>query len=217
MSRRDTEHVDRPYQIVCEGADDRAFLQRLCRAEGLDEFQVGCPQGADGRCEGKDQFGKRIDAVRVGATVPLRGIVIVADCDDDPTDRFRNAQKHLRNKKLQAPQAPLSISEDKDGFRTAIVLVPFDGSHGGLETVLLQCCDQITAHVPCVDTFCQCVGAPAKQLDADKVRLRTLIVALRPDDPGLALSSWVTDTNRPFPLPHPALDPLVAFLRQVRG
>lgn len=209
-----TEVYDQPYHIIVEGADDREFFTRLLEHRGIDEYQVGCPRDKDNRCMGNGAFSKRIEAIFASSTVDVKGCIIVADCDDDPAGRFENAQKQLV--KLPRPKSAFSktIGPGPDGneIKTAIVMIPTDMSHGGLETLLLECCKSIPTHSLCIDDFCTCTQrAGRKKLDNEKVRLRAFIAATHRDDPNLALSSWVTNTHRPFQMNLTALDALAKF------
>lgn len=214
------EVYDQPYHIIVEGSDDREFLKRLLENRGIDGYQVGCGQGKDNRCLGKDGFAKRIEAILGSTTVDVKGYVILADCDDDPPNRFKNAQEQFEKPKasLPKPKTPFTVTTHKDAdgneTRTAIMMIPQDSTEGGLETLLLSCCDGIDDYRDCIDRFCDCVHRPDRtKLDRDKVRLRAFISATHKKDPSLALSSWVTSDHCPFDLNHSALDFLADFLK----
>ena len=199
------ESIDRPYQIICEGKDDCAFFSRLVRNRHLEGFQVGGDHG-------KDLFHLRIAHIQNFATVPIRGYVIIADNDDDPADRFDNACKQLRKMKLPVPPFPYQIQTGTDGTRTAVLTIPDENVEGGLETLLISCCDGLTQHAACIDQFCACVMTPRRKIDADKLRLRATIASYQLDDPSVSILFWVGEERRPFEMTHTALNRIADFL-----
>jgi hypothetical protein len=210
---REREVIDAPYQIICEGADECEFLVRLVRDRSLGNIQVGCGRGKDGRCLGKSGFKDRIIAIKDNATVPIRGYLIIADSDDNPADRFKNACTQLHGHGFPVPSSPNTVAE-KDNLKTAVWMVPSPSEEGGLETILLACCDAVTSFSTCIDEFCKCVATPRRKLDSDKLRLRALIAATCPKDPGTSLSYWVCQDTRPFNMDHPALDGISRFIEE---
>jgi hypothetical protein len=208
------EAIDKPYQIVCEGADDFGLLRRLIRDRAIPDFQVGCPRNKDGHCQGSGAFPERLQAIVNFSTVPNKGVIIMADCDDAPVDKFRFACNCLRGSGFASPPSPLTIAMGKDGRKAAVIMIPGANQHGGMETLLLACCAGVAMHAPCIDAFCACIPAAPRKIDQDKLRLRAFIAATHPEDPGLALTSWLSSKNRPFPMSHTALDSIVAFLVQ---
>lgn len=206
------EPIDKPYQIICEGADDHEFFKRLIRDRHFHQFQVGCGRGADGRCLGRSGFSKRIEAVKNFATVQIEGYIIIADCDDDPIGRFNDARSDLRSNHLPVPDKPYALARATDGTKSAVMMIPSIAVEGGLETLLLLCCDAVLDHADCIDAFCGCVTRAPRKIDRDKLHLRALIAATNPDDPGVSITSWVSEDRRPFRMQHPALDPISNFL-----
>jgi hypothetical protein len=214
------EDYDQPYHIIVEGSDERELLKRLLKSRQIGDYQVGCGQGKDNRCLGKGGFFKRIEAILGSTTVVVKGYIIVADCDDDPPNRFKDAAQHFEKPKagLPRPNAAFekTIGVDLNGneVKTAVIMIPQDLTNGGLETLLLSCCGEIKDYQRCIDDFCTCVQRPGRRkLDDDKVRLRAFIAATHKDDPNLALSSWVTSEHCPFELTHPSLDFIADFLK----
>jgi hypothetical protein len=208
------ELIDKPYQIICEGADDCGFFSRLIRDRSIPDIQVGAGRGKDRRCLGDSGFSIRLQAIDDFSQVLNKGIIIVADCDDKPIEKFRFACNCLRQHKLAVPSASLEIAVTRDGRKSSVIMIPAGGEDGGLETLLLACCDGVTTNRGCVDAFCACIPEAPRKIDRDKLRLRSLIAATHPEDPGLALTSWLSTDNRPFAMTHPALDSLESFLLQ---
>lgn len=214
-----TEVIESPYQVICEGQDDCDLFSRLLRDLAIPNFQIGCGRGVDGRCLGKDGFGKRLDAIINTAVNPVRGYVIMADADDNPADRFKKACGHLRDNKLPVPAKSWEVAE-ANGVRTAVLLIPSADREGGLESLLLDCCDTVTTFGDCISGFCDCVmhdeNPPRRKIDADKLRLRALIAANNPDDPSGSISYWLAEDKRPFAMTHDALEPIARFLREIQ-
>jgi hypothetical protein len=94
-----------PLQILCEGADDAEFFARLAHARGLSEYHAECPKGADQRCIGKGGFAKHLELMKQGipSGVPLKGIIVAADSDEDPQASFREVQRSVTLSGLRVP------------------------------------------------------------------------------------------------------------------
>jgi len=213
------EEFNQPYHIIVEGPADRELIKRILRDRQIDGFQVGCGQGQDRRCLGKDGFSRRIAAIRGATTVQVQGYVIVADRDDNSADRFSNAARQFAKSSLPKPKENMKVDEGIDGVtelpvKTAIIMIPDNHDEGGLETLLLSCCNGMQENIDCVDDFCTCVQKEYRtKLHADKIRLRAIIAATHRSDPSLALSSWVTGDHCPFEMKHTALDFIADFLK----
>lgn len=209
------EIIDSPFQIICEGRDDVDFFFRLLRDRNIANYNVGFGKGEDGRPLGKDGFGERIDAVMEFPTVPIRGIIIVADSDDAPNTRFADACNHFRKRSgfpIPRTARQAFASGNPKIPKTAVIMIPSFGVEGGLETLALSCCEEITQFRDCINDFCQCVHTPRRTIDTHKLRLRALIAAMNPDDPSASISTWLSSARRPFAMTHTALDEIAQFL-----
>ena len=184
-------------QILCEGADDAEFFTRLAHARGLAQYHVECPKGEDGRCVGKGGFAKHLALMKQGipSGVPLKGILVVTDSDEDFGATFREAQQSIRLSELRVPDEPLEIKTNHSGFpATAIMLVPWHDRRGNLELVILNALKQIVPRelIECAEGFRDCCEAQdrTESLQA-KMLLRCLITALNPHDPSETLSNFL--------------------------
>jgi hypothetical protein len=213
------EVFKQPYHLIVEGRDDAEFYTRVLREARLTDFQVGCPRNGEGVCMGKDKFRDRMEVILRLAAAEPKGFVVLADGDDDPEGRLRDAMRSIEDAKLPRPQKAFDVTPGKNPVtgspvKTGIIMVPGDGIEGGLESLLLTCCDGLAEYRTCVDNFCTCVQRPGRRkIDEDKVRLRAIIAATHRDDPGIALSYWVAGDHCPFPMNHPALQFITDFLR----
>jgi hypothetical protein len=204
----------KPYQIICEGPDDAGLISRLCRARNIGD----CEASFSKPNPGKDGFSERISAVK---TIDgIRGIALVADCDDDPIGRFKAARKHMEHhKELAVPARAGDIEvHGKSGIKTGILMIPEPGHEGGLETILLESLDMAAfPFAACADAFCACVNHPKTKLDGDKLRLRAIIASSVHKDPSLSVAYWLASGTRPFDLNHGALNRIETFLNALRA
>lgn len=225
MARRIQET---PLQILCEGADDAEFFTRLAQAKGLTQYQAECPKGPDGRCVGKGGFAKHLELMKQGirSGVPLKGIVVVADCDEDPLAAFREVQRSITLSGLRVPDEPLEIMTNHSGFpATAALMVPWHDRRGNLERVIFDALSNAVPHlVPCLVTFRDCCKAQdrTESLQA-KMLLRCLIAALNPHDPSETLTNFLKAPIEfcPIDYNHGAFlqmaDFLAAFSQRILG
>jgi len=213
------EQITTAHQIICEGPDDIAFFSRLIRQRAIPDIQVGCGRkidGSDKRCLGTSGFRPRLEALIEIPQPKQRGFLIVTDCDDDPASALRYAQEQFEALELPVPARELEIAAAPDKPSTAIALLPRAGQEGGLETILLTCCEGIQQQsLECVNRFCECLQAENLAIkDQHKLRLRSLIAATCHADPSLGISLWLSEEHRPFSFANPSLDALAHFLTQ---
>jgi uncharacterized protein DUF3226 len=208
-----------PLQILCEGADDAEFFTRLAHARGLNQYHVECPKGEDKRPLGKGGFARHLDLMKQGipSGVPLKGILVVADSDEDPVVAFREVQQSIRSSGLRVPDNPLEIMTNHSGFPAiAVMMVPWHDRRGNLERVVFDALIQIVPHLnPCLETFRDCCGAQdrTESLQA-KMLLRCLIAALNPQDPSATLTNFLKAPVEfcPIDYSHAAFSQMADFL-----
>jgi hypothetical protein len=209
---------DTPLQILCEGADDAEFFTRLGHARGLNQYHVVCPKGADGRCIGKGGFARHLELVKQGipSGVPVKGILIAADSDEDPGQAFSEVHRSIVLSELRAPDSPLEIMTNRSGFpATAVMMVPWHNRPGNLELVIFEALKQIVPHlIPCLEKFRDCCNAQdrTESLQA-KMLLRCLITVLNPSDPSATLTNFLKDsTCCPIDYNHETFSRMADFL-----
>lgn len=92
---------------------------------------------------GKDKFGR---ALKICSDEPsfnsISRIVIIADNDDDPIERFESIRAQLAAKGFQTAGAPEAIfAQTRPSIQ--IIMIPFDAAHGNLESL---CKDAVADH-----------------------------------------------------------------------
>jgi len=212
---------DTPLQILCEGGDDATFFENLAKSRSLTTYHATCPQGIDGRCIGKGGFAEHLTLIRQGVPsgVPLSGVLIVADSDDDPIASFRDVQRSIRQSDLRVPDNPLQVMTNHSGTpAVAVMMVPWHDRVGNLEMVILDALKPLYPHlVPCLESFRDCARAEDRtpSLQA-KMLLRCLISILNPIDPSLALTWFLKRPIEICALDYncDALSPYAHFLTQ---
>jgi hypothetical protein len=123
-----------PRLLICEGYEDHAFFHRLIEVRGLPRFHIR-PSG------GNSQFAQAIAKFRLeqpNAYNGLRHIVIAADNDEDPTEKFTNVCNHIEHV-FGAGTAP-NQPQQAAGTRppVTVLMIPWTGENGHLEYL---CCD----------------------------------------------------------------------------
>jgi hypothetical protein len=209
-----------PLQILCEGADDAEFFARLALARGLHQYNAHCPKGPDGRCIGKGGFKKHLELLKQGipSGVPLKGVVVVADSDEDPVVSFREVQKSIAASELRVPDDPLQIMTNHSGFpAVAVMMVPWHDRRGNLECIVLDALRDIVPQLfPCLEAFRDCCGAQNRPESLQgKMLLRCLITALNSDDPSATLTNFLKAPAEICPInySHAAFTPIADFFR----
>ena len=219
---------DTPLEILCEGADDAEFFARLTQARGLNQYHVLCPKGLDGRCLGKGGFARHLDLLKQGipSGVPLKGVLVVADTDEDRGESFREVRRSITASGLRVPDNPLEIMTNHSGFpATAVMMVPWHDRTGNLERVIYDALAQMVPHlVPCAEAFRDCsnAGGRTESLQA-KMLLRCLISVLNPSDPSITVTNFLKGPIEFCPIDYShatftqMTDFLATFSQQIMG
>jgi hypothetical protein len=207
-----------PLQILCEGADDAEFFARLAHDRNLPEYHAECPKGADQRCIGKGGFARHLELMKQGipSGVPLRGIIVAADSDEDPHASFEDVQRSIQISGLRVPDQALEIMTNHSGFPfIAVMMVPWHDRRGNLERIIFEALSEIVPHlIPSVEQFRDSCGAQnrSESLQA-KMLLRCLITVLNPRDPSVTLTNFLKSPEVcPIDYNHAAFSQLANFL-----
>jgi hypothetical protein len=206
--------IDSPYQLICEGKADEVFFSRLLKASGRN-VNVACPKKEDGGGAGKSGMFNRLIGLQAEFGRISR-VVLAIDSDDDPAQALEDACGEFRKANAanaaKAYPVPTGAGVMTPGSpTTAVVLVPGVGLKGCLDALLLPSFEQqySGAKVDCVNAFCDCVRDPLRGVTRDsKVRLRALIAAAWPKNPGISLSFLLEEKNCPIDLAHASFNPI---------
>jgi hypothetical protein len=206
--------IDSPYQLICEGKADEIFFSRLLKATGKN-VNVACPKKENGGGAGKSGMFNRLIGLQAEFG-RISHVVLVIDSDDDPDQAFADGCEGFKKANAANPAklypVPIVANAPTAGSpRTSVVLVPGVGQKGCLDSLLIPSFEQryAGAKVDCVNDFCNCVRDPQRGETRDsKVRLRTLIAASWPKNPGISLSFLLEEKNCPIDLAHPSFDPI---------
>ncbi len=202
------------FVIAGEGTGDQELFRRLCAVHGINGYQFES-FGGIGNLEswltglpGLSGYGQ------------LRLLIVVADNDDHPDDRFMEVRRAVKKAKLPTPQNAFELKKEANKPAVYVIMLPFTPpgtpNRGCLETLLFQSASaNLPQYVPCVDQFCACVHSDAwiQRSHIDKLRLRILLSAACEGDPNVALSHALNPARNLIPLNHGSLDGLVAVLR----
>jgi hypothetical protein len=126
--------------ILCEGSSDKTFFCELIKQRGLPEFQIQFPHEANETTGGIDKFGKFLlgnineDFLRI-----VKGVLVVADNDDDHQTQFNRVRDQLRFAGYGVPDRVLKFVKSPNSLPPiAIMMLPLGGIPGNLETVFMQ-------------------------------------------------------------------------------
>jgi hypothetical protein len=199
--------------LLCEGDDDKGFLETLIQQHNLPDFQV-C-QAAE--CNEKKQGGRSgfrysLDSgIRVlSGFAQLRAILIVSD--NDKQHSFREVQDELTAAGI-APPNTAGEAFVIFGKPAAVLLVP-TANYGDLESLCLPEIHRVWPLAPqCVESFMRCTGADLwqKAASVNKARARAATVGFYEPDPYKGLGHHFRIGT--FTTGNPCFQPIVDFLR----
>jgi hypothetical protein len=205
---------------------DAEFFTHLIRDRRLPDFRVTSAGYVARAPSGREGVGYLTPALDALPAIPnfqsLKGILIAADNDSDPSATFADVQRAIRatadmspGVRYEAPQNPLS----KAGSNPAIVImmVPWIAIPGALESLCLRSAiakrPQLSQPV---DDFAQACGVNANNgwpiVKEQKMRLRALISAAHRDNPYIS-PAWVWREGTDLvPLSDGSFDQIANFL-----
>jgi hypothetical protein len=195
-----------PFFIATEGMGDAHFVDQLLQFKNITTCSVGCPSTVCTGGTGKNALGKYFLAVQTARTrahsVPLHGLLVIADADGDANESFGAVTKALKDAEFPQPSRAFEIVE-VDGFRVAVYLVPGEGETGTLEHLLLRA---VFANTPglekCLDDYAVCSGglkSPKPNAQA-KMKMSALTAIFCADNPWCSAAYMWSDKGNPVPI-----------------
>ena len=172
--------------ILCEGDDDKFFLDALISQRSLPKFQVRhAAECNDKKAGGRSGFLHALNGIDViSGFNRVRGILLVTD-NDHPTKAFGDIRRILKALKCP-PLANATAIGTVAGKPLAVLMIPDHLTAGDLEVL---CWPAILAKWPnveeCVPNFLRCTGADQwkKKSSVNKATLRSAIVGNNEQDP----------------------------------
>ena len=202
--------------ILCEGDDDRAFLETIISERKLPEFQVRqAAQFNPDHVGGRSGFVKALEGIRPlpGFLTKLKAILIVTD-NDKLESSFNDTQRALRDNGYTPPPLPREVGMIFDK-PVAILMIPTADAQGDFESL---CLPEIFRKWPnaerCVTDFLDCTGASGwtKQASLNKACARAATVGFHEDDPYKGIG--LLFRNHTLSTLNPCFDGVAEFLRK---
>jgi hypothetical protein len=224
--------------IFTEGHADDAFIEKLIEVNGfrVENFIIKKYNQKQGEAPGCGGFEKRISNIRTATQPPLRqsrAIIIIADNDDSPAERFAEIKVQIEKANANrdasdlfgVPDEPLKAARQSLSLPPVhILMIPWNNQPGCLETLCLSSLDpRYASNLKCVEDIVKCVGADKwKPSMLAKFRVQCLLSSIFDQSPATHLRyAWDVDVDkgRPadkfpiFPLNGEAFKPIVDFLQ----
>lgn len=208
----------KPRFLLCEGDDDKGFLETLIREQGLPDFQIchaaECNEaGADAKgVGGRSGFKHSLAGFPpITGFANLRAILIVTD--NDKASSFLEVRDALTDNGYTAPATVADLGSVQ-GKPVAILMLPSHAENGDLEKLCLPEIHRVwpKAH-ECVTAFMTCTGADKwkKASSVNKARARAAAVGFNEDDPYRGLGHLFR--NGTLSTTNACFQPIVDFLR----
>jgi hypothetical protein len=198
--------------ILCEGDDDKYFLEALLSERSLPRFQVRHTGECSDKGGGVSGFAHALNGVEaIVGFDRVRAILLVTDNDNIP--KSFNGMKRIIKALKQTPPKNANERFVIGGKPGALLMIPDNNTAGDLETL---CWPAIVTKWPnaptCVSQFLKCTGADlwTKRSNLNKARLRSAIVGNNVADPyntlGLLFKRGILSTK------HSCFDAVAKFL-----
>lgn len=196
--------------ILVEGVEDGRFYEMACKLAGVsDKIEIRSVGG-------KKEF---INALKVLVSLGqhLRTIAIIRDADDDFRAAFQSTCDALKNAKLPYPTGVGTLSREREGRSTAVLIVPPDGP-GCVESI---CWASLKEHpvVPCVEQLLDCAytndppSTPPSLASIDKVRIHLALAVGMNASPAVRAGKRLGEA--PWDWSHQAFSPIIQFVKIV--
>ena len=207
-----------PFFIATEGMGDARFVDELLKFKGITNCSVGCPsrESAKGKM-GKDAFPDYFNSIQTARrrvnSIPLLGLLVIADADTNADEAFGAIRTGLGQATFPVPSSPFSI--EGNDFRVAVYLMPGEGKTGTLEHLLLDAVFAKTASLEkCLDDFSTCTGAlrSSKPNKLAKMRMSALAAAFCEDNPWCSPNIMWSDEKNPVPIDSACFNHIGDFL-----
>jgi hypothetical protein len=214
---QEVTEVPLPFVIVCEGMGDVRLVCELVEHKGITNCNVGCPSKISVKAEGKDGIPSYLGGIRtligVGKAA-IRGILVVADADDNIQASFSKMADALDNAGFPRPTEAFKL--DGDPVRSGIFLIPGRGRTGTLEHLLWDASIKKNPKLEkCVRAFCRCTGGyinAAPPNKRAKMRMSAVVAAHCYDNPWASSALMWSSKNNPVPIDSPCFEELADFL-----
>ena len=175
---------------MCEGNDDKDFLEILIKSRGLPEFQIcrsdECnTKGGDGKgVGGRSGFEHSLEGFK-----PIKGYgevqALLLISDNDSAQSFAEVQQAFLKNGHVPPNAPDAVGSI-DGKPAAVLMIPSASQFGDLEFLCLPEIHRIWPDAKgCVESFMACTGSDkwTKQSSVNKTRARSAILGYHEEEP----------------------------------
>jgi len=200
--------------ILCEGPDDKNFLECLIGEHKLPPFKVmHTYEASGGKYPGKDGFKPSLKGFKAQTKFgEMAGIAIITD--NDKANTRKKIEKELTKIGYATVPSESECLGTINGVPIILILIPEKNIMGNLEMFCLpSLCDEWPNSVKCVDEYLECTGAIAwkKQQELPKAKARSLISGNFEEDPNRGLGYLFR--NKKHLVHHPCFSGLVETLR----
>lgn len=213
------KELPRPFVVVCEGYGDIRFIDALLEFKKITNCSVGCPSNRGGFGTGKEAippYLKGIQTAILRKKANLKGILVIADADENPTASFNLMVHALQTANFPAPAAPFSI--EGNPLRAGVFLMPGAGRNGCLEHILWDAAVGKTPGIEqCLTDFSACTGGHIMAASGNhqaKMKMSALVAAFCKDNPWASPGLMWSDAGNPVPIDSVCFNGLAAFLTQ---
>lgn len=186
--------------MLCEGASDNEFFERLIEKNKLPPFSFPFPPHpkfvVDGApaLHGRDGFINMLTRLNdYFKLVPelnarMKGILLAVDAAENADETFQAVKKQVADAgEFGVPNKPQEIAKSSTRPALSIIVVSADGKKGSLESLCVEAmAKKFDAEAKCMESFFKCCPtdfAKWKTERYDKARLRCMIAATYEPDP----------------------------------
>jgi hypothetical protein len=212
------EVLPRPFFIVAEGMGDARFVDELLQLNKITNCSVGCPSQEGCKGMGKDAIPNYLASIQGArtrvASVPLQGLLVVADADGDAAKSLESMVNALRSAAFPVPSRAFSI--EGAPLKVAIYLMPGEKETGTLEHLLLKAIFTKTpALEKCIVDYSSCTGGlkSDKPNKHAKMLMSAIAATFCEDNPWASLFYMWDDKKQPVPMDSPHFGPFLDFVK----
>jgi hypothetical protein len=206
--------------ILCEGKGDVRFFEKLIETRALGDFLI---LSVEDEYAGVGKFGERLKGLTLDDSLASRRwVILIADNDGKPKDRFRIVRKQIKSVKeygFGVPGNPRVQARSRTMPPVIVLMIPWDTTRGCPETLCLTSASEKRPMIAeCVEKYVECVGATSwERAKLDKLKLACFVAAALPKNPTMPwYRAWSPDSHAPsdlIPLHHECFNQIADWLK----
>jgi len=195
--------------VMCEGMADKNLLHEIfSQISPLNRIcSVQFPNDSENRTGGISKIPSSINGILIESSDYIKLIIVVIDADEDRDQSFRSLKSALEEKDLAAPEQENVLSNVKNGYQLAIIVVPHRGK-GAIENLCVESMQEKFPKLSSVDKLMdefQVLSWPVQKQSKSKLHIAIALTCKKSPDATLS-TIWNNPKEYHIPLSNDIME-----------